>query len=372
MTRKRADIVQSEMTSQAIPVLISRLAAMGQPLPAEPSLLESVGVTYSMAQEVRWVDRDTFAIGRWDGTLTLFGPPAAPGRGPRIESATVSPAWAGLEMITPLTSSSFATSNDSGSIIMWDLPAVGLPVASAKLQYHSEIGVASSGTLIRDGESSFFVTGHASGRLLIWETDAAARDFALVRTVDLRSPKPVPSPYRLWNVRAVQTWRESIVLTGAEDGDLCLVDVADGRILCRRRYNPGARRGINDVALLDDVALVGGCSVGASDSNTWAFTLEPGNGIEPLAHIDLVTDPTLPQAFNFSVELARVGEQTLFFCATEEGLLWVGELADGLLQVRERIRVSASLGAAVSLQPGGDTLAVVGDNIHLFRVRGAR
>jgi hypothetical protein len=361
------------MTKAAIPVLLSRqaIAPAERRLPEPATPLEPIGVTYSMAQETRWIDRDTFAIGRWDGTLTLFGPPA-PGAGPRIESAAVSPAWAGLEMITPLSSTSFATSNDERSIVLWDLSGTGLAKPSATLRYEGAVGVANSGALIQRSARPLLVTGHASGRLLIWKATARSPGFTLVRTLDLRSPDPVPSPYRLWNVRAVRAWRDEIVITGAEDGDLCLVDVGAGRILCRRRYNPAARRGINDVAVLENVALVGGCSVGTEDSNTWAFALRSPSEIEPLAYVDLVADPSSPQVFNFSVELARVGERTFFFCATEEGLLWVGELRGGDLQTLERLPVSSGLGAAVSVQPEGGTLAVVGDNVHLFRLRDLR
>jgi hypothetical protein len=353
-----------------IPVLMSRQAiALAQRRRAEPPTpLEPIGVTYSMAQETRWIDRDTFAIGRWDGTLTLFGPPA-PGAGPRIESAAVSPAWAGLEMITPVDATSFATSNDERSIVLWDLSATGLAAPSATLRYDCAVGVANSGALVRGSAGPLLVTGHASGRLLIWEANATSPGFTLVRTLNLRSPDPVPSPYRLWNVRAVQAWRGEIVVTGAEDGDVCLVDVTAGRILCRRRYNPAARRGINDLAVLENVALVGGCSNGTDDSNTWAFALEAPSEIEPLAHVDLVADPSRAQVFNFSVELAPAGERILFFCATEEGLLWVGELRGGALEVPERLPVSSGLGAAVSLRPDGGTLPSVGDNVHLFRLR---
>jgi hypothetical protein len=324
-----------------------------------------------MAQETRWIDDDTFAIGRWDGTLTLFGPPGPAGAGPRIESAAVSPAWAGLEMITPLSQARFATSNDAGSIVIWDLSASGLAEPSATLPYDPVVGVANSGAIVSGDGPNLLVTGHASGHLLVW-ADAGGGEFLLVRTIDVRSPDPVPSPYRLWNVRGLQAWRDGIVLTGAEDGDLCLVDVAAGRILCRRRYNPAARRGINDVAVLADLALVGGCSVGAEDSNTWAFTLHAPARIEPLAHVDLVVDSSHPQVFNFSVELARAGERTLFFCATEEGLLWVGELREDALVPLERLPVSSGLGAAVSLRSAGGILAVVGDNVHLFSVRDPR
>lgn len=333
-------------------------------------MLEEIGVTYSMAQEARWIDDDSFAIGRWDGTLTLFGLPAAHGAGPRIESAAVSPAWAGLEMITPLNGSRFVTSNDESSMVVWDASEPGaVAIQLGTVRYDREIGVANSGALMRGFPRPVLVTGHASGWLMIWQADDAVQDFALLRRVDLRSPDPVPSPYSLRNVRAVHEWRDGLVLTGAEDGDLCLVDVTDGHILCRRRYNPDARRGINDVALLGDTALVGGCSVGSADSNTWAFSLDLAAGLTPLAHIDLVADSSREQVFNFSVELARAGDGLLFFCATEEGLLWVGELTGSVLRTLGKQAVSSGLGAAVSLQPDGDILAVVGDNVHLFRVR---
>ena len=61
-----------------------------------------------------------------------------------------------------------------------------------------------------------------------WATDAALREFECVRVIDIRSPDPVPSPYRLWNIRAVVPRRDQIVVTGAEDGDLCLVGVSSG------------------------------------------------------------------------------------------------------------------------------------------------
>lgn len=362
--------VALEMRRQPIPVLLSWEATERvERFPTDQSLpLELIGVTYSMAQETRWIDHDTFAIGRWDGTLTLFGALAEPGGGPRIESAAVSPAWAGLEMITPLGPGRFATSNDQGSVVVWDLSSAGLAAPEMTLRYDPEIGVANSGAVVQGGGQALLATGHVSGRVLVWAIDNAAGGIVLVRTIDVRSPDPIASPYRLWNVRAVHAWRDNIVLTGSEDGDLCLVDVAEGRILCRRRYNHAARRGINDIALLGDLALVAGCSVGREDSNTWAFKLAAPAVITPLANIDLVADSSRPQVFNFSVELANVGGRILFFCATEEGLLWIGELRDGTLQTLARLAVSSGLGAAVSLQPASGTLAVVGDNVHLYQV----
>ncbi len=363
-------IVQTVRSPQ-IPVLLSRRALRegredfaGRGAPA----LEPIGVTYSMAQEVRWVDDDTFAIGRWDGTLTLFGPPVPPASGPRIESAAVSPAWAGLEMITLLGDGAFATSNDAASIALWQLAATGLARSGGVLRYDPAVGVANSGTVVAHGGREVLVTGHSSGTLLVWRPTDGPDRYVLERQVDVRSPDPVPSPYRLWNVRAVNAWRDALVLTGSEDGDLCLVDVHGGQLVRRVRFNPRARRGINDVALLGDLALVGSCSVGRDDSNTWAFALEPPDVIAPLAHVDLAADESREQVFNFSVELAAHGDRTLFFCATEEGLLWTGEVDGAALRPVDRLAVSSSLGAAVTLQRRSGVLAVVGDNIHLFRV----
>jgi hypothetical protein len=319
-----------------------------------------------MAQEVRWIDDDTFAIGRWDGTLTLFGPPVPPAEGPRIESAAVSPAWAGLEMITPLGAGRFVTSNDAGSLVVWEL-AAGLAAPVATLRYDPAVGVANSGAVSADG-SGRLITGHASGHLLVWKPTGDSQLFAVLRDVDVRSPDPVPSPYRLWNVRGMHAWRDDLVLTASEDGDLCLVGIDDARIAQRVRFNPVARRGINDLAVLDDLALVGSCSVGPDDFNTWAFRLEAPDRIIPVAHVDLVKDAGCPQVFNFSVELARLSGRVLFFAATEEGLLWSGELVDQALSPLDRIDVSSGLGAAITLQRESGILAVAGDNIHLFRL----
>lgn len=356
----------------AIPVLLSR-RSLGLPdpevgSPGDGAGLERLGTTYAMAQEVRWIDRDTFAIGRWDGTLTLFGLPSRPGDGPRIESAAVSPSWAGLEMITPLTDTAFMTSSDRASIVRWDLSASGLAEPSTRLRYDEAIGVANSGAIVRGQDGARLVTGHASGFLVVWEADGALETFELARTIDVRSADPVPSPYPLWNVRAVVALGGDAVLTGGEDGDLCVVDSVTGRVRSRTRYNASARRGINDVALHGDVALVGNCSVGRDDSNAWTFRID-GDRLERLAHANLVRDRGRPQVFNFSVELYESGGLH-FLCATEEGLLWFGEVTDEELVVRGSAGVSSGLGAAVSLLGGSDRLAVVGDNIHLFRVRG--
>jgi hypothetical protein len=44
-----------------------------------------------MAQEVRWLDDRHFAVGRWDGSLSVFEFETAPSTGPLIAAAVSSP-----------------------------------------------------------------------------------------------------------------------------------------------------------------------------------------------------------------------------------------------------------------------------------------
>src|SRR5437667_11597509 len=75
--------------------------------------LKDAGTIYSMAQEVRWLDEDHFAIGRWDGSLTIFKHEPAPLFTPIICAALVAPSLAGVEMISRLMPNLFASSNGS-------------------------------------------------------------------------------------------------------------------------------------------------------------------------------------------------------------------------------------------------------------------
>src|SRR5262245_1046529 len=77
------------------------------------------GATFNMAQEVTWIDASTFAVGRWDGTLSLFRFNDSPAAGPLVTTAASTPAMEGVQMIVWLGPRAFATSNDEGSLIVW-------------------------------------------------------------------------------------------------------------------------------------------------------------------------------------------------------------------------------------------------------------
>jgi WD40 repeat protein len=320
-----------------------------------------------MAQEAKWLNKRTFAIGRWDGSLTIFHIPSGAENDPVMSTAFVSPCWGGLEMITPITDFIFATSNDDSSIAVWKSlsPIHNKIVAQPTLFYNGSYGVANSGTVVEAGGESFFVSGHEEGYLLIWSMEKSGDAFSLCNIVNIRSKIPVGA---LWNIRSIVTWKDGIVITGSEDGDICAVSVPDGEVLTRTKYNPSARRGINYLDLHEDYLLLANCAVGKEDKNTWLYQINADNSLTLLDSINLKVNQNSDQVFNFRVELAFEDRALYFFAATGEGALWVGKIENSKLHPIGNYKVSMNQGAALSYQSASKILAVVGDDIHLLQL----
>ena len=140
--------------NQQIPLILAEPASA----PATTSLpLKGLGTTYSMAQAVRWLDERSFAIGRWDGTLTIFRRRQEQASAPVITAALVVPSVAGVEMIAQIKEMLFASSNDAKSIVVWCADTAietGIRLKGT-LTYHETIGVANDGTT-RAGNRSLF------------------------------------------------------------------------------------------------------------------------------------------------------------------------------------------------------------------------
>jgi hypothetical protein len=344
------------------------LAQLATPAPS-PGPLKELGTLFSMAQEVRWLDDQRFAVGRWDGTLTVFNFPNVAAPNPSITSAAVSPAFNGVEMIVDISPMIFASSCDGSSIALWEKNSIqvctGIPVH--KVAYDPSVGIANSGTLVTSAGKSFLLTGHAEGYVLIWEVKIAPDTLNLVKMVATKSPNPIPSPYQLWNVREIAPVSDGVALFGSEGGDVCFITVPDGVIRSRTRYNPSAQRGINNLSVLGDYLAVANCSVGSNDKNLWLYRIK-GFDIALLDSKDLKVDPSSPQAFNFDVELAWQGNRTVYFSATQEGLLWVGDVQNDKLADGSKVPISSNFGAALNYQPSRGLLAVAGDNIHLYQL----
>lgn len=352
--------------TQAIPVLLTESAAS---LKSDGLPVKDIGTTYSMAQAVRWLDDLNFAIGRWDGTLTVFNRGLGPTRAPIITAALTAPSFSGIEMIARIKQSMFASSNTGGSIIVWQGGSSvdgGIRVQKT-LSYDMAIGIANDGTTTERDGHLYFVSAHANGFLLVWHVGDDPEDFNLRHTIDLRSPNPIQSPYQLKNIRGVERWKPGFVVTGSEDGDICLVDVVEGAIVARMRYNESAQRGINDIDSCGDHLLLSNCSVGSADKNLWLYQITD-DGFHLLDTVNLIVNSTRSQVFNFCIDQAVIDDKQYFFSATQEGVVWIGSVENDRLVVLGKQEVSTRIGAALAYEPASRLLAVAGDNIHLFEV----
>lgn len=353
--------------SQPIPLLLTE----PPPAPSPVALpIKNLGITYSMAQAVRWLDDGRFAIGRWDGTLTIFHRTAGPAGAPIISAALTVPSFAGIEMIARLKEGIFASSNEAKSIIVWhgDNSFDGGIRIHETLFYDEAVGVANDGTTTEVDGVLYFVSAHANGYLLVWQVKGNCEAFKLLHTLDLRSPTPIQSPYPLKNVRGVERWNPGFVATGSEEGDICLVNVIEGSVAARMRYNATAQRGINDIDTCGDYLVLSNCSVGPDDKNLWLYRIDE-NGFNLLDSINLKVDAARDQVFNFCVEQAVVDDKQYFFSATQEGVVWLGLIQDNRFVVLGKQDVSTRIGAALAYEPKSRLLAVAGDNIHIFEVQ---
>lgn len=341
-------------------------------VPTEALPITPSGVTYSMAQEAAWIDQRHFAVGRWDGTLSVFCFTEAADSGPLIAHAVNSPAAEGIQMITWLAPCVFATSNDESSMIVWTSRAGswGDLTRRAVLPYDAAYGVANSGDAYTVGGRLWFVAGHANGFITLWTGTGDASKITFVAAVDLRTTRPV-NPWGLQNIRGVSavTWdaRVGYVATGSENGELCVVRLPDGLVLSRTLFNPEAKRGINNIAAFGRHLLAANCSVGPSDKNLWYYWIDSSDwGLRLRDAVNLRSVSDAPQIFNFSVVWAQYDGGVCFFCSTEEGILWMGTVAGQRLSILGYEQVTTHLGAALAFSVAGD-LVVVGHDLHEFK-----
>lgn len=358
--------------TRALPMSLRSLALL--PEGAAPSTLPltNAGTTYTMAQEAAFLDDTHYAVGRWDGTLSLFAFTDSPTQGPLIAKAVNSPAQEGIQAIVPLDEGWFATSNDEASLLVWGSASgdwTDLSIA-ATLSYDTSLGVANSGATVSSNGMSSLVVGHANGFVTIWQP-LTGPSWSLAKTIDVRAAKPV-NPWGLHNVRGVAAVAlgdaQGYVVTGSEDGNLTVIRVSDGAILSTTVYNPAAQRGINSLAMMGDLLLVANCAVGAADSNLWCYTIDPNGWTVTLTDkATLRIDPDAAQVFNFDVVFAALDCAPIrFFCSTEEGALWMGEVVTGgtLSIAGYEMIGTANLGSALCIS--GTRIAATAYDLHEY------
>jgi WD40 repeat protein len=331
--------------------------------------LTAVGTTFGRAQVITWLTPNHFAVSRWDGSLSIFRPPNSKAEfGPVMTQALMTPAMRPVEMIVSISPQVFATSNDEGSLALWQAPVSSAGAISytqsGVVTYDRSIGIANSGVVVTNGNQKFLAVGHAEGFLTIWHIRNDKIDF--LRAIPLRSPDPIKSPFPLWNIRSVIAWKTGLVVTGAEDGDICLVKVPEGIVETRIRYNPTAQRGINSLSTHGDYLLLANCSVGADDRNLWLYKMKDSR-ITPVDSLNLVKNKALPQVFNFSVQFASANGTPYFFASTQEGLLWLGKISKDKLSVLSNQTIACEGGAALSFQEVPGLLSLAAFDIGLYK-----
>ncbi len=344
-------------------VLRSRQELLG---PEADLPITDSGVRYSMAQSLAWLDADHFAVGCWDGTLRVFAFTTSVTDGPLINRSVNSPAAQGVRMVARLPGRSLVSSNDDRSVALWHAPGdgwSGLALAGT-FAHDPSLGAATSGYAVRAGVTGSLVVGHSSGFLSVWAHDPERRRLTFLRSVDLRNPAPV-NPWGLHDINAVDKVTDSPrvarVVTGSEDGYVCVVEIPSGEILSQRVFNPEAQRGINDLGVRDGALLVANCSVGPSDSNLWYYTLDRKNWTFELRdRANLIIDSTRPQAFNFNTVWGAYSGGPCWFASTEEGALWMGT-ADTGIEVIGRREVTNPLGSALGWTAPGRLAMVAYD-----------
>jgi hypothetical protein len=284
------------------------------------------GTTYEMAQEVRWLDAAHFAVGRWDGSMSVFSFETAPYQGPIISEAVNDPALQGVQMITPLPRSAIATSNDYSSLALWhagggDWTRLRLRATYA---YDPALGIARSGAWIA-GTGQRLVVGHSNGFLSVWRYDASTLTLTFERSVDVTNPQPT-NP---WNDHTIEDVvvvdaNHGVIAAGSEDGYVTMLHLPSGTVLSQTVFNPQAQRGINAVTVSDNRLIVANCSVGPNDYNTWYFSINKSDwSITLLDRKNLIIDTGRPQVFNFDVVWGRYAGGRCWFASTEEGALWM-------------------------------------------------
>ena len=326
------------------------------------------GTTYNMAQEVTWLDNQHFAVGRWDGSLSIFSYIESATQGPLITTAVSDPGSEGVQMIALIAPWTFVTSCGGTRLSVWTATNNDWrTLQTQNIAYPQQLGAANSAAVTSDKGTPMLAVGHESGLLSTWVI-GGPKILHIVGVINLQNPHPV-NPWNLHNIRGVAVIGGTLVVTGSEDGFISVVQLPSTTV-SQTVYNPAAQRGINDISLSNGTdLLVANCSVGESDFNLWAFQVAPNGNVTPTDRVNLRVDPTAPQVFNFCTVWSDIPAGRCFFSSTEEGALWAGTLTGGKFDILGYQEVTSSLGSALAYDAEGK-LALVSYDLYQFDTGG--
>ncbi len=328
---------------------------------AKATQFKALSTITNLAQSATWLNENKLAVGRWDGTITVFDCEDILS----IQQVLVPPIKQGITMLERINDDAFVSSNGRSSFTLWERNNEGY-VLKETCHFDSRFGAVDSAKFLKTGSPHILLTGHSEGFVLTWEFSTEGP--SLLSSISLQSDHPVDSPYKLRNIRSILPWKEGIVITSSEDGDLCMIDFLEGKILHRQRYNQEAKRGINHIFISGDYLLLSNCAVGRGDRNLWLYRIEK-NRFVYLDSKNLIENKNLEQVFSFDVGCIAEGKSIHFLCSTQEGLLWFGQIKNDALQISDYKKVSPQGGAVLAIHPFKKRLATVGYDIHLLELQ---
>jgi WD40 repeat protein len=351
------------MSRSGLALSILCISMFGSAQAADLTPLAPVSTEYTRVQVADWIDGSSFAMGRWDGSLSIFQVGAKPTFAVKLVQSFVTSGGDGVEMVGTLDQRTVIFSDNASQLGILTRMANELFGAPRMAPYDSAYGVADSVTSLHEGGVDLVVTGHANGFALVWER--SGDKLSLLRTIDLKSANPIPGPYPLKNIRGLAVWRDGVVISGSEDGDLVAFDAAAGKVLFRQRYSPMAERGINGISLVGDRLLVVNCAVGPKDRNLWLYKVGE-DGFSLLDSVNLVRDVTRKQVFDFDVDAFDASGKTRFVSSTEEGLIWSGSVASDKIQVEGAGEVSNNGAASLDVNPADGSILAGSQDLLIF------
>ena len=331
--------------------------------------LQVSGVTYAMAQQVRWLDEQRFIVGRWDGSISLFEVSIASKEPPRLITAMTTPSGEGVQMLVTADANTFVSSARQDSLLIWrkDFGGQFLPEL---VSYPGHHGVAVSGRFVEYEDQRYLITGHEQGDLLIWSVDGDTQ-LSLLRVVDLRMPVAIDylhDEQPLRHIRGLAVWKDGIIVAGGEDGGLHQVQLVDGAILSQRLFNPKARLGVNDLAVHGDNLLVVNCAVGQQDRNVWLYRLSH-NQIQNRDSANLLLDPNIGRIFAFDIATYEQQGDSFALVTTKEGLIWRLRFADGQLYPLGNLPLGRfHYGNAIDYNERSRSVAAAGISVRLVAI----
>jgi WD40 repeat protein len=330
---------------------------------ADLAPLTPVSTEYTRVQIADWIDKSTFAVGRWDGSLAIFRVGAKPVETMTLDQSFITSSGDGVEMVGALDKQTVIFSDGASQLGMLVRSTTGQFAAPTPVPYDSTYGVVNSFTSSRVSGTDLVITGHANGFALVWKRTGGT--LSLLQAIDLKSAQPIPSPYPLKNIRGLAAWKNGIIVSGSEDGDIVAFSAESGKILFRQRYSPNAERGINALSLSGDTLLVVNCAVGEKDRNLWLYRMTDA-GFVAEDSINLVRDVTRKQVFDFDVDVFESGGKTRFVSSTEEGLIWSGSVVNGRLLVDGVGDVSNNGAASLDVNPDDASILAGAQDLLLF------